>query len=216
MHHLDRQKHVDPLSWSMAYAGKAPPGKSAEEATRDIGDMLKFRKKDATVFFVIDEVSQYSQFNKDRTDKLRAFATALGSTFGGKAWMLALGSKNWTRERMTLCSFGHVTASHLLCEFTLPPQIFGTSYTVACFKRKATYRDAQGGVQQASAELQLYAYGCSEVTADEFIEIYPMLPGQIDLVLQITSALRTRSTRAQGDDQAIRGLCSYSVTSSAT
>ena len=33
-----------------------------------------------------------------------------------------------------------------------------------------------------------------------------MLPGQIDLILQITSALRTRSARAQGDDQAIRGL----------
>lgn len=33
-----------------------------------------------------------------------------------------------------------------------------------------------------------------------------MLPGQIDLILQITSALRTRSAHAQGDDQAIRGL----------
>ena len=33
-----------------------------------------------------------------------------------------------------------------------------------------------------------------------------MLPGQIDLILQITTALRTRSARAQGDDQAIRGL----------
>ena len=33
-----------------------------------------------------------------------------------------------------------------------------------------------------------------------------MLPGHIDLLLQITSALRTRSARAQGDDQAIRGL----------
>src|SRR4249919_1641787 len=33
-----------------------------------------------------------------------------------------------------------------------------------------------------------------------------MLPGQIDLILQMTSALRTRSARAQGDDQAIRGL----------
>ena len=33
-----------------------------------------------------------------------------------------------------------------------------------------------------------------------------MLPGHIDLLLQVTSALRTRSSRAQGDDQAIRGL----------
>jgi len=33
-----------------------------------------------------------------------------------------------------------------------------------------------------------------------------LLPGQIDLILQLTSALRARSSRAQGDDQAIRGL----------
>ena len=44
------------------------------------------------------------------------------------------------------------------------------------------------------------------MTPEEFIEVYPMLPGQIDLILQITTALRTRSARAQGDDQAIRGL----------
>ena len=44
------------------------------------------------------------------------------------------------------------------------------------------------------------------ITADEFVEIYPMLPGHVELLLRITTALRTRSARAQGDDQAIRGL----------
>ena len=44
------------------------------------------------------------------------------------------------------------------------------------------------------------------MTPDEFADVYPMLPAQFDLILQITSALRTRSARAQGDDQAIRGL----------
>ncbi len=38
------------------------------------------------------------------------------------------------------------------------------------------------------------------------LDEYPLLPGQIDLLLQITSAMRIRSARAQGDDQAIRGL----------
>ncbi len=33
-----------------------------------------------------------------------------------------------------------------------------------------------------------------------------MLPQQIDLLLRITTALRSRSTRAQGDSHAIRGL----------
>ena len=46
----------------------------------------------------------------------------------------------------------------------------------------------------------------TRITAEEFVEVYPMLPGHVDLLLQITTALRTRSARAQGDDQAIRGL----------
>jgi hypothetical protein len=33
-----------------------------------------------------------------------------------------------------------------------------------------------------------------------------MLPGYVDLLMQITSNLRTRSSRAKGDDHAIRGL----------
>ena len=207
MHHLDRQKHVDPLSWSMAYAGKAPPGKSAEEATRDIADMLKFRKNEATLFFVIDEVSQYSQFNKDRTDKLRAFATALGSTLGGKAWMLALGQQKldedaddsvlvWARDRFPPSLRVHLAATNIR-DVVHRRLLQKHPDHVAMLKEEFNLH---------RPELQLFAYGCSEVTADEFVEIYPMLPGQIDLVLQITSALRTRSTRAQGDDQAIRGL----------
>jgi hypothetical protein len=56
------------------------------------------------------------------------------------------------------------------------------------------------------ADLKLYAYGCEDTTADEFVDVYPLLPGQIELILRITSVLRTRSSRAQGDDQAIRGL----------
>jgi len=57
------------------------------------------------------------------------------------------------------------------------------------------------------AALALYAQGCPDNTAaDAFAATYPLLPGHIDLLLELTSALRTRSTRAQGDDQAIRGL----------
>jgi len=55
-------------------------------------------------------------------------------------------------------------------------------------------------------DLKLFAFGCDNITEEDFAEVYPMLPGHIDLLLQITTALRTRSSRSQGDDQAIRGL----------
>ena len=207
MHHLDNKIHPEPLSWSMAYAGKAPPGRSAEEATTDIADMLRFRDKDATLFFVIDEVSQYSQFNKDRTDKLRAFATALGATLRGKVWLFALGQQKldegasddvlvWARDRFPPQLRVHLSATN----------IRDVVHRRLLQKKTEHITMLKSEFEEHRPELKLFAYGCTEVTADEFIDIYPMLPGQIDLVLQITSALRTRSKRAQGDDQAIRGL----------
>jgi hypothetical protein len=60
--------------------------------------------------------------------------------------------------------------------------------------------------QKHRNELRLFAYDCDAITEDDFVDVYPLLPGHIDLILQITSALRTRSSRSQGDDQAIRGL----------
>ncbi|MCA9627438.1 MAG: BREX system P-loop protein BrxC, partial [Myxococcales bacterium] len=60
--------------------------------------------------------------------------------------------------------------------------------------------------EQHRPDLKLLAYECQDITAEEFIEVYPMLPKHIDLILQITTALRARSSRSQGDDQAIRGL----------
>jgi hypothetical protein len=55
-------------------------------------------------------------------------------------------------------------------------------------------------------DLTLFGYRRDTLRPEEFIEVYPTLPGHIDRILQITTALRTRSAGAQGDAQAIRGL----------
>ena len=60
--------------------------------------------------------------------------------------------------------------------------------------------------QKHRGDLKLYGYECGEITEDDFVEVYPMLPGHIDLLMPMASNLRTRSTRVQGDDHAIRGL----------
>jgi hypothetical protein len=60
--------------------------------------------------------------------------------------------------------------------------------------------------QRHRSDLRLFAYDGEAITEDDFVDVYPLLPGHIDLILQVTSALRERSSRSQGDDQAIRGL----------
>lgn len=201
------ERYTDPMAWFTSRGGTHTRSESPEEAVNAIRDMLKFRQPGATLFLVVDEVSQYVLSNKDRVDRLRAFATSLGSTLKGKAWLLALGQQKLDEE---------ADDSFLVwAKDRFPPKLrvhlAATNIRDVVHKRLLQKRpDAEGQLRaifdKHRPDLKLYAYGCESVTPDEFIEVYPLLPGQIDLVLQITSALRTRSARAQGDDQAIRGL----------
>lgn len=193
--------------WHMRHGGTAVNVLSPEEAISAMRDMLGFRQPGATLFLVVDEVSQYVLANTDRVERLRAFASALGSGLKGKAWLLALGQQKLEED---------ADASFLVkTKDRFPPKLrvhlAATNIRDVVHKRLLHKKpEVEAGLralfEQHRADLKLYAYGCETVTPEEFVEVYPMLPGHIDLLLQITSALRTRSTRAQGDDQAIRGL----------
>ncbi len=200
-------RYTDPMAWFTSRGGTHARSESPEDAVKAMGDMLRNRRPEATLFFVVDEVSQYILANKDRVDRLRAFATALGARLRGKAWLLALGQQKldeeaddsflvWAKDRFPPALQVHLEATNIrdvVHKRLLQKKPEHERSLAALF---ATHRHT----------LELYAYGCRDVSPEEFAEVYPMLPGHIDLLLQITSALRTRSARAQGDDQAIRGL----------
>ena len=162
----------------------------------------------ATLFLVVDEVSQYVLSNKDRVDRLRAFATALGS--GAQGQGLA------RRARAAEARRGGRRLLPRLGEGPFPAQAPRAPRRDEHPRRRppAAAPEAARRGRRSSARCSRstgptsssIAYGCDQITADEFVEVYPMLPGHVDLLLQITTALRTRSARAQGDDQAIRGL----------
>lgn len=199
--------YTDPMSWVTSRAGTHTRSESPQEAVAAMGDMLKFRKPGATLFLIVDEVSQYVLSNKDRTDRLRALATELGARLKGKVWLMALGQQKldedaddsflvWAKDRFPPKLRVHLAATN----------IRDVVHKRLLQKTPAAETQLQALFEQVRPDLKLYAYGCDAITPEEFVDVYPMLPGQIDLILQITSALRTRSARAQGDDQAIRGL----------
>ncbi|MCX5969635.1 MAG: BREX system P-loop protein BrxC [Cyanobacteria bacterium] len=197
----------DPMAWFESRAGTHQRRDSPEDVVKAIRDMLKHRNPNATLFLVIDEVSQYVLNNTDRTDRLRAFASALGSTLRGKAWLLALGQQKldeaagdtflaWAKDRFPPQLQVHLAPTNI--RDVVHQRILAKTPDGAAQLRELFDRHR--------ADLKLYAYGCEDTTADAFVDVYPLLPGQIELILRITSVLRTRSSRAQGDDQAIRGL----------
>lgn len=198
-------RYPDPMRWFESHGGTSTRVQSPEEAVAAIRDMLKFRRPNATLFLVIDEVSQYILSSKDRVDRLRAFAMALGR-LKGKAWLLALGQQKldeaadetfrWAQDRFPPKLRIHLANTN----------IRDVVHKRLLQKKPEVEARLQALFERNRANLKLYAYDCQDVRPQEFCDFYPMLPGQIDLILQITSALRNRSARAQGDDQTIRGL----------
>lgn len=196
-------RYTDPMAWLTSRAGTFTYSMSPEEASRAIADMMKFRGGKSTLFFVIDEVSQYVHQDTNRMLALQSFVSALAQ-HRGKVWLLVTGQEKLEdggdiskmkdrfpeklRVHLGVTNIRDVVHKRLLAKKPGPAEELR--------KRFATHRN----------ELRLYAYDCESVTDDDFVETYPLLPGHIDLILLITSALRARSSRSQGDDQTLRGL----------
>ncbi|MEG4814880.1 BREX system P-loop protein BrxC [Microcoleus sp. K5-D4] len=208
MHAMNPTRYIDPMSWFDSRAGSETGiGTSVTETTQDIINMLDRRAPGKTVFIVVDEVSQYIHQDNNRMLKLQSFVSDLGQKLKGRVWLLATGQQK-LEDSEDQSSIGKL-------KDRFPPKLrvhlAPTNIRDVVHKRllkKAVSKEAElrALFQHHRSDLKLYGYKCDSITEDDFLEVYPMLPGYVDLLMQITTNLRTRSTRAKGDDHAIRGL----------
>jgi hypothetical protein len=208
LHVMKPDRYPDPMSWIDARAGRqSGAGSSVVEVVRSMEAMLDAREDRKALFIVIDEVSQYIHQDENRMLKLQTFVMELGKQLKGKVWLLATGQQKLedTSESNNIGKLKDRFLTHLRVHLA-PANIRDVVHKRLLKKKpekEAVLRDL---FQKHRSDLKLYAYECSEITEEDFVEVYPMLPGQIDLLMQITSELRIRSGRMQGDDHAIRGL----------
>ncbi len=208
LHALDPTRYVEPMSWIDARAGaRTGAGTSVSEVVDAVGRMLSHRAADATLFLVIDEVSQYIHQDEGRMLKLQSLVSELGQRLRGKVWLLATGQQKLEDQSET-----HVLGK-LKDRFPPALRVHLTNSNIrdVVHKRLLQKRsDREGELQslfrQHRADLKLHGLDCESISEHDFVEVYPMLPGHVELLLQITSSLRLRSSRAQGDDQTLRGL----------
>jgi hypothetical protein len=207
MHRLYPDRFETPMSWRDTRMGVASETRSAAEAVEAIEDMLDHRAPNKTLFVVVDEVSQYLHDNHERMLKLQSFASALGQRLQGRAWLLVTGQEKLEEQNES------TVIGRLKDRF--PPKfrvhLDATNIRDVVHKRLLRKDDAHRDTlrdlfDEYRQNLQLYAYECEGITEQDFLEVYPMLPNHIDLLMSITSAMRARSTQTQGDDHAIRGL----------
>ena len=201
------ERYADPMAWFMSRGGTHVRAESPEDAVKAMGDMLAYRKPEATLFFVVDEVSQYVLSNKDRVDRMRAFATALGARLKGRAWLLALGQQKldeeaddsfllWARDRFPPKLRVHLEATN----------IRDVVHKRLLQKKPEHQKTLAALFDKHRSTLELYAYGCRDVSPEEFAEVYPMLPGRSTCCFRLPAHCARAPARSQGDDQAIRGL----------
>lgn len=208
MHEMSPNRYEDPMSWYSSRAGDASgTGTSAAEVTTDIEKMLARRAAGKTLFVVVDEVSQYIFQNTSRMLALQSFVSALGQRLKGRVWLLATGQQKLEDSE------DESNISKLKDRF--PPKLrvhlAPTNIRDVVHKRLLKKKKAQIGALETlfethRSDLSLYGYECEQLSKEQFLEVYPLLPGYVDLLMQITSNLRSRSTKAKGDDHAIRGL----------
>lgn len=209
MHGLKPDLFPDRMSWVDSRSGSAFESKrSADEAVQAMQRMIEHRCPGRTLFMVVDEVSQYVHDDEDRMLALQSFVEALGQRMKGKAWLLATGQQKL--EEGT-----GVAPSIIKLKDRFPPSlrvhlgianIRDVVHKRLLRKKKLLESDLKDLFQRHRPDLGLYAYQGSEISDADFVEVYPMLPGHIALLLDITTGLRLRSSRTQGDSYAIRGL----------
>lgn len=207
LHALHPDKYVEPMAWIDSRAGTTNQGMAVTEAVAAISDMLRFRAPGRTLIIVIDEVSQYVHESEDRMLKLQSLVSDLGKRMKRQAWLLVTGQQKLedTAETVVLGKLKDRFPPHLRVHL-------GTTNIRDVVHRRLLKKDPKREADlralfdEHRSDLKLYAYKCEDITEEDFVEIYPMLPGHIDLILDITTNLRARSTRVQGDTHAVRGL----------
>ena len=208
MHEMNPARYSDPLSWYESRAGgNSGVGSSAEETTRAIAQMLKIRAAGKTLFVVVDEVSQYIFQNTNRMLALQSFVSALGQRLKGQVWLLATGQQKLedSEDESNISKLKDRFPPKLRVHLA-PTNIRDVVHKRLLKKKKAQTEKLAALFEAHRQDLSLYGYECEVIAKERFLEVYPLLPGYVDLLMQITSNLRSRSTKAKGDDHAIRGL----------
>ncbi|MBT9554535.1 MAG: BREX system P-loop protein BrxC [Myxococcales bacterium] len=207
LHVMYPDRYVDPTSWYDSRGGIGTSvAASSNDAVASIEAMLAQRAASKTLFIVIDEVSQYVGSHGDRIGKLQSFASELGARLHGKVWLLVTAQEKLDDATVGVFALRDRFPPNLRVHLNRN-NIRDVVHRRLLRKAPDKETELRERFRRHRSDLELYAYGCSTgLNEEDFVETYPLLPGYVDLILQITSAVRRTSTRVQGDQYAVRGL----------
>ena len=199
LHSLDPATYPMADSWVKAVKNKADitPGKLAERA----GQLMKRRRPGHSLMFVVDEVGQFVARDVQKMLDLQAIVQNLGVRGRGKHWIVVT-SQEKLGELVSGLDDKKIELARLMDRFPqqvhLEPSDISEVTSRRVLSKNARAQSTLGQLFDAhrarltehtrlSADIKL-----PEVTRDSFIDLYPLLPYQIDLIIQVVSGLRTQ------------------------
>jgi hypothetical protein len=201
MHNLEPATYNLPDSWSRGAKGHADMTPSFL-AERCLQLMARRRPDKRNLLFVIDEVGQYVARDGSKLEDLRATVECLGQRGGGRIWVMVT-SQEALDELVSGLDQTKVELPRVRDRFPLhvhldPSDISEVASRRVLVKSAAAETRLRELFEQNRARLashtRLHAPNVAlpELTAERFIELYPLLPYQIDLIVSIVSGLRTQ------------------------
>ena len=199
MHNLDPDTWPQADSWVKAGKNKADisPGRLAERAT----DLMGRRRPGQSLLFVVDEVGQFVARDVQKMLDLQAVVQNLAVKGRGKHWLVVT-SQEKLGEMVSGLDNKLVELPRLMDRFSLQVHLESSDISEVTSRRVLAknasgqallgrlYDDHRGRLAEntrLTAEI-----GLPELTRDGFVDLYPLLPYQIDLIIQIVSGLRTQ------------------------
>lgn len=199
MHELYPDRYPTGESWAQAVQDRADvnPGKLAERCQ----ELMGRRRPDENLVFVIDEVGQFVARDVQKMLDLQAVVQSLGRVARGKIWIVVT-SQERLNELVGGLDDKRVELARLMDRFPQQVHLEPSDISEVTSKRvlakdadaqkslRALYEAHSGRLNQntkLSADITL-----PELTAERFMDLYPLLPYQIDLIIQVVSGLRTQ------------------------
>lgn len=186
-------------SWVTAAKGRADitPGMLAERCK----ELLDRRRPGRSFIFVIDEVGQFVARDIQKMLDLQAIVQSLGRVGRGRMW-IAVTSQEKLNELVGGLDDKRVELARLRDRFSLEVHLEPSDISEVTGKRVLSKKaEAQKVLRELFSEYRGRLTDSTRLTADvklpelaaeSFIDLYPLLPYQVDLIIQVVSGLRTQ------------------------
>jgi len=182
---------------------------SVKELVSNLVTAIERRAPGKTVFVVVDEVSQYIIRDENKMGALQSFVAEVGSRAKpGKSplWLLVTGQEKLEEEAAD--SVFYKLRDRFPADLRVHLDRANVREVVG---RRLLKKKAGSALESYLTDahldaLKLYGYDAAEITRDDLIDHYPLLPGHIPLFMEITQSIRNTSTRSQSDAGGVRSV----------